>query len=95
MRVRFYISPESGRPHVEDHGVSTRECVEVLEAPLQDYATKDGVRVALGRSSSGDFLRVIYKPDESGPGVFVITAYPLRGKPLTALKRRLRKRGQR
>jgi hypothetical protein len=52
-------------------------------------------RVAIGQIRAGRFLRVIYVPDPEPDSIFVITAYELRGKPLTAYRRRQRRRGQR
>ena len=54
----------------------------------------DRSRVALGQSRGGRFLRVIYVRDPQPDSVFVITAYDLRGKPLLAYRRRLRKKGR-
>jgi hypothetical protein len=93
VKIRFYIDPETGRPHVENHGVSTSECAQVLESPLQDFAGRDDSRVALGQTRGGGYLKVIYTRGDDG-SLFVITAYPLVGKPLAALKRRLRKKGR-
>lgn len=93
MKIRFYIDPETGRPHVENHGVTTGECVRVLESPMQDFAGRDDSRVALGQAHSGVYLKVVYTREDDG-SLFVITAYPLLGKPLAALKRRLRKKGR-
>ncbi len=36
MRVRFYVDPSTGRPHIHNHDVSEEEVVEVLEAPGED-----------------------------------------------------------
>ena len=41
------------------------------------------------------YLRVIYVPDPEPESVFVITAYELRGKPLFAYRRRIRRKGKR
>jgi hypothetical protein len=49
-------------------------------------------RVALGRSRSGRYLRIIYVPDPAPNSVFVITAYQLRPKALRALRRRRRRK---
>ena len=38
------------------------------------------------------YLRVVYVPDHEGDGVFVVTAYPLAGRQLKALRRRKRRR---
>jgi transposase len=49
-----------------------------------------------GRGTQGcdkRFLRVIYVPDPEPDSIFVITAYELRGKPLTAYRRRQRRKG--
>jgi len=68
--------------------------MEVLEKPSEDRAGRDGSRIALGQTSSGRYLRVIYVPDLERDSVFVITAYELAGKPLTAFRRRRRKKQQ-
>jgi len=38
-------------------------------------------------------LKIICVPDDVGDGVFVVTAFDLRGKPLRAFNRRMRRRG--
>jgi len=68
------------------------EVEEVLARAGEDRPGKDGARVAIGQTRAGRYLRVIYVPDPEPQGVFVITAYELRGKPLTAYKRRMRRR---
>ena len=93
MRVRYYIDPETDAPHIYNHDVSEGEVEDVLRLPGEDRPGRDGSRVALGQTSGGRFLRVIYVPDPEPDSVFVITAYNLSGKPLTAfLRRRRRKR---
>ena len=91
MRVRFYDNPVTSRPHVEDHGVSRQECVEVLERPGQDFASGSGARMAYGQTRSGRYLKVVYRADDEGDGVFVITAYLLRGNDLKAYRRRMKR----
>ncbi len=91
MRIRFYIDPETESPHVENHGITMSECVEVLENPGHDFASSGGARIAYGQSRSGRFLKVVYKEDQVGDGVFVITAYELSGNELKAYRRRLRR----
>ena len=95
MRTRFYIDPDTGRPHVESHGVSAREAVEALMQAGQDYAGYGGARVALGQTAAGRYLKVIYKPEQSRASVFIITAYPVGGHELRAYRRRMRRRGKR
>jgi len=51
----------------------------VLEEPGEDRPVREGSRVALGHTSAGRYLRVIYVPDPEPNSVFVITAYELKG----------------
>jgi uncharacterized protein DUF4258 len=95
MNIRFYLDPETGEPHIYSHGVTEDEVADVLSNPGEDRPGQDGSRVALGQTRSGRYVRVIYVPDPVPESVFVITAYELRGKPLTAYRRRRRRKGQR
>ena len=61
---------------------------DVLARPGEDRPGKDGARVAIGQTSGGRYLKVIFVPDPEPSSVFVITAYELRGKPLAAFRRR-------
>lgn len=88
MKVRFYLDPESGEPHVGRHGVGEDEVHNVLVRPLEDRPGRDGSRVALGQTEAGRYLRVIYVPDAEPDSVFVITAYELGPKAKRALRRR-------
>jgi len=88
MRIRFYIDPESGTPHIHKHGISEREVEDILSNPGEDRHGREGSRVAIGQTRTGRYLRVIYVPDPASEGSFVITAYELKGKPLIAYRRR-------
>lgn len=90
MEIRFYIDPETDEPHIYRHPVSEEEAIDVLEAPGEDRPGQEGVRVAMGQTETGRYLRVIYVPESDG--AFVITAYELTGKPLMAYRRRRRRR---
>ncbi|MCI0457674.1 MAG: DUF4258 domain-containing protein [Gemmataceae bacterium] len=94
MDLRFFEDPETGQPHIYRHGVTEDEVREVLTHPGEDRPGADDSRVALGQTDGGRYLRVIYVPDEEGEGIFVVTAYPLQGKPLKAYRRRQRRRGK-
>ncbi len=94
MNVRFYLDPETGEPHIYNHGVSEDEVEDVLRAPGEDRPGREGSRVALGQTRAGRYLRVIYVPDPEPQSVFVITAYELSGRPLAAYRRRRRRRGK-
>jgi hypothetical protein len=92
MKVRFYIDPDSGEPHIGRHGVTEEEVCDVLTRPLEDRPGRDGSRVALGQTAAGRYLRVIYVPDPEPDSVFVITAYELGPKAKRALRRRRRRK---
>ncbi|TEU12670.1 MAG: DUF4258 domain-containing protein [Anaerolineales bacterium] len=68
--------------------------VDKLRHELEQLATdeQEGARVAIGQTEAGRYLRVIYVPDPEPGSVFVITAYELRRKALTAYRRRRRRR---
>jgi hypothetical protein len=94
LQARFYIDPVTGSPHVHEHQVDEDEVIEVLDKPSEDRPGREGSRVAIGRTGSGRYLRIIYVPDPELDSVFVITAYELTGKPLAAFRRRRRKKQQ-
>ncbi len=92
MNIRYYIDPETELPHIYRHDVEETEVEEVLSNPGEDRPGREGSRVAMGRTSDGRYLRVIYVPDPAPNSVFVITAYELQGKPLIAYRRRRRRK---
>jgi hypothetical protein len=92
MYIRFYRDPDTGEPHIFNHGITEVEVSQVLHYPGEDLPAADGARMALGQTYTGRYLRVIYVPDPEPDSVFVVTAYELRGKPLTAYRRRQRRR---
>ncbi len=91
MNLRFYTDPETQVPHIYRHDVSESEVEEVLARPGEDRPGREGARIAIGRTAAGRYLRVVYVPDPEPNSLFVITAYELRGKPLTAYRRRRRR----
>lgn len=92
MELRFYRDPESGLPHIYEHGVTEDEVESVLAHPIEEGPSSRGSRQAIGQGYSGRYLRVVYVPDEEGDGVFVVTAYPLVGRQLHAFRRRQRRK---
>jgi len=92
MNIRFFSDPQTDVPHIYEHRVSEDEVEEILVNPAEDRPGKECSRVALGRTSAGRFLRVIYVPDPKPDSVFVITGFELKGKPLTAFRRRHRRK---
>ena len=93
MNIRFYVDPETELPHIYKHVVDEQEVEDVLYNAGEDRQGREGSRVALGQTSSGRYLRVIYVPDSEPNSVFVITAYELTGKALAAYRRRRKKGG--
>ena len=61
MFLRFYLDRESGLPHIFSHGVEENEVEDVLASPSEDRPGREGSRVAVGRTSGGRYLRVIYR----------------------------------
>ena len=92
MIVRFYIDAVSGLPHIYNHDVDEAEVEEVLVNSDEDRPGKNDSRIAVGRTEAGRILRVIYVRDPQPDSVFVVTAYDLKGKPLVALRRRMRRK---
>jgi hypothetical protein len=92
MNIRFHIDSSTGLSHIYKHGVDEYEVEEALEKSGDDKPSSNDSRIATGQTSSGRYLRIIYVPDPEPNSVFVITAYELRGKPLTAYRRRIRRR---
>ena len=92
MDIRFYVDPDTELPHIYGHGVSEDEVEGVLRRSGEDRPGTEGSRVALGQTRAGRYLRVIYVPDPEPDSVFVITAFELSGKALTAYRRRRRRK---
>ncbi len=94
MRLRFYPDPRARQPHIYGHDVTEAEVEDVLRNPGEDRLGEDNSRIAIGQTAAGRYLRVIYVPDPEPDSVFVITAYTVEGKALTAYKRRRRRKQQ-
>jgi hypothetical protein len=92
MRLRFFLDPETGEPHIWNHGVEESEVEAILREPGEDRQGSNDSRVAIGQTPAGRYLRVVYVRDPEPHSVFVVTAYELRGQPLTAYQRRKRKK---
>ena len=95
MNIRFYKDPETGLPHIYNHGVTEDEVEDVLLNPGEDWLGRRKTRNVLGQTQDGRYLQVAYVRDPEPNSVFVITAYELTGKPLTAYRRRQRRKGRR
>ncbi len=92
VNIRYYIDPETGEPDIYNHDVDESEVEDTLRKPGEDRQGQEGARIAIGQTQSGRYVRVIYVPDPEPGSVFVITAYELQGKALTAYRRRMRRK---
>ena len=95
MEIRYNIDADTGLQHIDGHGVTEAEVERVLRHADEDRPARADSRVAIGRTDEGRVLKVVYVPDDDGEGVFVVTAFDLRGKALSAYRRRRRRRGRR
>jgi hypothetical protein len=95
VHIRYYPDADTGLPHIYGHGVTEREVEEVLHRPSENLPGQRISRIVIGRTRASRVLKVICVPDDDAAGVFVVTAFDLKGKPLRAFKRRLRNRGDR
>ncbi len=91
MRLHFYRDPETGLPHIYGHDVTEMDVEQAMRRRGEDRAGAGGSRVAIGRTLAGRVVRIIYVRNSDEEGIFVITAYELRGKPLIAYRRRKRR----
>jgi hypothetical protein len=88
VQARYYHDPRTGQPHIYGHNVTEDEVEGVLDRPMEDRPGQEGSRVAVGQTSAGRYLRVIYVPNPEPETVFVITAYEMGPKAKKALRRR-------
>jgi hypothetical protein len=92
LTIRFYLDASTRLRHIYCHDVSEDEVEEVLTNSGEDRPGRDESRVALGQTQDGRYLRVICLRDPKPDSVFVITACDLRGRPLLAYRRRMRRK---
>lgn len=76
------------------HSIDGVEAGSVVKRGHNGTLVRDDSRVAIGQTSGGRYLRVIYVSNPEPRSVFVITAYELRGKPLVAYRRRRRRKAK-
>jgi hypothetical protein len=88
MHLRFYIDPETDLPHIYAHNVDEQEVYDCILNQYEDIKGKKPMRILIGTTEGGRWLRVVYKPEKAG--YFVITAYDLPLKQKKSLSRRIR-----
>jgi hypothetical protein len=92
VRIRYYIDPATGLPHIYRHGIFEDEVEDVLNHPMQDLRGRDESRMAIGKTEAGRYLKIVYTIDPAPDSVFVITAYELGAKAKRAVRRKRRKK---
>jgi hypothetical protein len=90
--IRYYIDPESGEPHIYEHGIDELEVEYVLNSAGDEFRGVRDSRIKIGQTAAGRYIKVVYVPDMGKVSVFVITAYELQGKAKTAFRRRNRRK---
>ncbi len=93
--IEFYEDPGTGEPHIYNHGVDEDEVIDVLENRADSYQEdmkgRNNSRIRHGQTESGRYLRIVYSPLLSRKGIFIVTAYDLRGKALSTFRRQRKK----
>jgi hypothetical protein len=65
MELRFYIDPETGQPHIYNHGITENEVREVFARTAEDTVADRRSRMRLRQTAAGRYLQAIYSPDEA------------------------------
>jgi len=92
MELRFWNDPETGLPHIYEHGVTEEEVRQVLSRPGDECPGTDRSRIRIGQTEAGRYLQVIYVPDVGGESAFVVTAYDPKPTAKRAYRRRQRRK---
>ena len=79
MDIRYFIDRETGSPHMYRHGVAEDDVEDILRRPIEDRPGREGSWVAIGRTETGRYLRIVYVADPIPDSVFVITLTRLAG----------------
>jgi len=94
MELRFWNDPETGLPHIHDHGVTEEEVRQVLSRAGEEIPGSDHSRLRFGQTEAGRYLQVVYVPDPHGESAFVVTAYDLTPNAKRAYRRRQRRKNK-
>jgi len=94
MELRYWNDPETGQPHIHEHGVTEDEVLQVLLQPGLNLPGDRDSRTIVGQTAAGRYLKIVFVPDPGWDSGFVVTAYELRGKPLKTYRRAMRRKKQ-
>ena len=92
MELRFWDDPETGLPHIYNHGVTEEEVRQLLNRPGQEIHGRGHSRIRFGQTSQGRYLQVVYVLDEDRKGAFVVTAHDMSNKAKRGYRRHQRRR---
>ena len=92
MELRFWSDPETGLPHIYEHGVTEGEVLQVLLRPGEELPGRDDSRIRIGQTLAGRYLQVVFVPDGGRSSAFVVTAYDVAPKARRAFRRRQRRK---
>ena len=59
MNIRYNVDPDTGLPHMYQHGVSEQEVEDILAHPIESRRGNGDSVVLTGKTWRGRFLRVI------------------------------------
>lgn len=57
MEIRYFRDPETGLPHIYEHGVTEAEAEWILAHPDEDELCSGGSRQVLGQTADALFAR--------------------------------------
>jgi hypothetical protein len=92
MELRFWNDPETGLPHIYDHGITEEEVQQVMSRTGEEFPGRDQSRIRLGQTAAGRYLKIVYVPDAGRTSAFVVTAFELSSKAKHAFRRRQRRK---
>lgn len=92
MNLRFYVNPETGQPHIYDHGVQEDEVADILDEPQRLSRGSNRSKIAVGQTRAGRWLMVVFIEDPSPNSYFVISAYTPPANVVRAVRRHGKKK---
>jgi len=66
MEARYFRDPDTGLPHIYNHGVTEAEVLQVLRKPGPVYRGERSSRMKSGQTEAGRCIQVVYSPDPGG-----------------------------
>jgi hypothetical protein len=60
MDIRFHVDPETGQPHIYDHGVTEEEVRQVLMGQGDEFQGSRDARIRFGKTLAGRYLKGVF-----------------------------------